>query len=78
MKFIEFGIGNRWFVRTETELQDGTEIEQQGIVKPLKPQSFYVRAWVGKTVLIADTKDGFKKTKKNRREFKLLLGIKSL
>lgn len=28
MKFIEFGIGNRWLVRTETELKDGTEFEQ--------------------------------------------------
>ena len=35
MKFIEFGIGNRWLVRTETELQDGTEFEQKGIVKPI-------------------------------------------
>ena len=78
MKFIEFGIGNKWFVRTETELQDGLEFEQQGIVKPVKPQSFYVRAWVGKTVFIVDTKESFKKAKKNRREYKLLGGIKSL
>jgi len=61
MKFIEFGIGNRWLVRTETELKDSTEFEQQGIVKPLKPQSLYIRAWIGKTVFIADTKEGFKK-----------------
>ena len=46
MKYIEFGIGNRWLVRTETELPDGTEFEQKGIVKPLKPQSFYVRACI--------------------------------
>ena len=65
MKYIEFGIGNGWLVRTETELPDGTEIEQKGIVKPLQPQSFYVRAWIGKTVLIADTKEGLKKRKKS-------------
>ena len=63
---------------TETELPDGTEFEQRGILKPLKPQSFYVRAWIGKTVLIADTKEGLKKTKKNRLQFKFLFGIRSL
>ena len=78
MKYIEFGIGNRWLVRTETELPDGTEFEQKGIVKPLQPRSFYVRAWIGKTVLIVDTKEGFKKAKKNRHQFKLLFGIRSL
>ncbi|MER2156206.1 MAG: DUF3977 family protein, partial [Solibacillus sp.] len=25
MKFIEFGIGNTWLIRTETELEDGSE-----------------------------------------------------
>lgn len=27
LKYIEFGIGNRWLVRTETEKPDGTETE---------------------------------------------------
>ncbi|MEK3747390.1 DUF3977 family protein [Paenibacillus sp. FSL E2-8871] len=25
MKYIEFGLGNTWFIRTETELEDGSE-----------------------------------------------------
>ncbi|MGN7386986.1 DUF3977 family protein [Sporosarcina sp. SAFN-015] len=36
MKFIEFGIGNTWLVRTEIELSDGTECEEIGIVGPIQ------------------------------------------
>ena len=78
MKFIEFGIGNKWLIRTETELSDGTEFEEKGIVRPIKLQSLYVRVWLGKTVVILDLKEGFKKTKKNRNEVKIIFGIKSL
>lgn len=39
MKYIEFGIGNTWIVRTETEFEDGTEYEQKGIIRPIKCQS---------------------------------------
>ncbi|WP_040204311.1 DUF3977 family protein [Neobacillus jeddahensis] len=78
MKFIELGIGNRWLIRTETELSDGTEFEEKGIIYPIKFQSLYLRFWIGKTVLILDSKDGFKRTTKNRNEVKIILGIKSL
>ena len=78
MKFIEFGIGNTWLIRTETELSDGTEFEEKGIVRPIKFQSVYLRVWIRKTVLILDLKEGYKKTKKNRNEFKIIFGIKSL
>jgi hypothetical protein len=78
LKFIEFGIGNRWFVRTETELNNGTEFEEKGIVLPIKLQSLYLRVWIGKTVVIFDSKEGYKRTKKNRSDFKLLFGIRSL
>ncbi|MGM7685286.1 DUF3977 family protein [Cytobacillus sp. Hm23] len=77
MKYIEFGIGNKWVIRTETELSDGTEYEEKGIVRPIKFQSAYIRIWVKKTVLILDTKQGFKKMKKNRNEFKIIFGIVS-
>lgn len=36
LKFIEFGIGNTWIIRTETELEDGTEYEEKGIKGPIK------------------------------------------
>lgn len=78
MKFIEFGIGNQWLIRTETELSDGREVEVQGIVKPIKYQSAYIRIWIGKTVLIFDSKQGFKKSYKDRKEFKIIFGIVSL
>ena len=60
MKFIEFGIGNTWFIRTETELADGSEYDEKGIVRPIIFQSVYLRIWIGKTVRIIDLKDGFK------------------
>ena len=78
MKFIEFGIGNTWLIRTETEYEDGSEVEQKGIVGPIHLQSFYLRIWIGRTVWILDTKQGMKKSKKNRKAFKIILGIVSL
>ncbi|WP_078395716.1 DUF3977 family protein [Shouchella patagoniensis] len=77
MKFIEFGIGNTWIIRTETELEDGTEYEEKGIKGPIKFHSLYLRIWIGKTVLIADLKEGFKRQKKNRNQFKVIFGIVS-
>lgn len=77
LKYIELGIGNTWFIRTETELDDGTEIEEKGVKGPIKVHSIYLRLWVGTTVMILDLKEGFKKGKKNRKEFKIILGIVS-
>lgn len=77
MKYIEFGIGNRWFIRTETELSDGTEFEEKGIVRPIKFRSVYLRIWIRMTVVILDTKQGLKITKKNRNDFKFIFGIVS-
>ena len=78
LKFLEFGIGNKWLIRTETELNNGTEFEEKGIVRPIKLQSLYLRFWIGKTVVILDSKEGLKKTKKNRKAMKIIFGIKSL
>ncbi|MFJ8526648.1 DUF3977 family protein [Bacillus sp. NPDC094106] len=77
MKYIEIGIGNRWFIRTETECQDGTEFEQKGIVKPICFESCYLRVWFRKTCLIFDSKEGFKKVKKKQDEYKFIFGIVS-
>ena len=78
MKFIEFGIGNTWLIRTETEYEDGSEIEQKGIVGPIRFESFYIRVWIGKSVWIFDSKQGVKRSKKNRKAFKVILGIVSI
>lgn len=77
MKYIELGLGNRWFLRTESELDDGTEDEEKGIVGPIKVQSLYIRIWIGETVFLVDSKEGFKRIKKKRKELKLILGMVS-
>lgn len=73
MKYIECGLGNTWFIRTETELEDGTEFEEKGIVKPIRFRSLYIRIWIGKTVVILDLKQGFKKVRKVITRLKLFL-----
>lgn len=78
MKYIECGIGNSWFVRTETELEDGTEKEERGVKGPIKFKSVYLRIWIRKTVIVLDSAEGYKHIKKNRTEFKWILGIVSL
>ncbi|ETT80034.1 hypothetical protein C173_00175 [Paenibacillus sp. FSL R7-277] len=77
MKYIEFGIGNTWLVRTEIEQPDGTEVEVQGIVRPVIFRSCYIRVWIGRTVWIADSREGFKRGAKATRRFKIILGISS-
>ncbi len=64
-------------LRTETELDDGTEFEEKGIVGPLKIHSMYIRVWKFKTVFILDVREGFKRMKKDRNKFKLILGLVS-
>ncbi|MEK5279717.1 MULTISPECIES: DUF3977 family protein [Paenibacillus] len=78
MKYIELGLGNTWLIRTETELEDGTEYEEKGIVKPVKFRSLYFRIWIGKTVIILDLKQGLKISKKSRKKLKIIFGITSL
>lgn len=78
MKYIEFGIGNTWLVRTETELDDGTEFEERGVRGPVRLKSVYIRLWVGRRVFIWDSDEGFKRGKKDRKKFKVILGIASL
>lgn len=78
MKYIEFGIGNKWILRTEIEPKEGSEYEEKGIIGPIKIQSLYIRIWLGNSVLILDTKEGFKRRKKDKRCFKFIIGICSL
>ncbi|WP_430413694.1 DUF3977 family protein [Lederbergia citrea] len=72
LKFIEFGIRNTWLVRTETELEDGMDYDEKGIVGPINFHSLYLRIWIGETVLIFDLKEGFKRIKKSEKNLKLL------
>jgi hypothetical protein len=77
LKYIEFGIGNTWLVRTEFESEDGYEFEEKGVSGPINFQSIYFRIWIGKIVFIIDSKDGFKRVSKGSRKLKLILGIVS-
>lgn len=76
-KYIEIGFGNRWFIRTEFEKADGSEYEIKGISGKIKSESYYLRLWFGRTVVILDSKDGIKKQEKSRRSVKLIFGIRS-
>jgi hypothetical protein len=77
LKYIEAGFGNKWVLRTEMEIEDGNEYEVQGIQGPIHFHSAYVRLWLGKTVIILDSREGFKKVHKSDNNFKLLIGIVS-
>jgi hypothetical protein len=72
--YAEIGYGNPSFLSTEFE--DGeTEHRVSRFVKPEKVLGYYIRCWIGKTVFIISTNDGFETTKKDRNRFKLLLGV---
>ncbi|APH04903.1 DUF3977 family protein [Bacillus weihaiensis] len=78
MKYVELGVGNKWLVRTEIELEDGTEREEKGIVGPIIFHSFYFRIWIGKWVIIMDSKEGVKRMKKTKTAIKMIVGITSM
>lgn len=77
MKYIEIGFGNRWFVWIEIENKDGIEFEEWGIIKFIYFELLYVWMWFWKMCLIFDMKEGFKKIKKKRIEYKFIVGIVS-
>lgn len=74
--FFECGFGNRWFLRTEVEREDGTEYELKGWVGPMTFQSVYLRVWLGKQVWILDSLDGLKHQSKSRTAIKVIFGIR--
>lgn len=77
MKYIEFGIGNKWLLRTETELEDGSEYEEKGIKGPISFRSVYLRVWIGRRVFVLDSNDGLKLTRKGRNAVKVVIGMVS-
>lgn len=74
-KYLEIGFGNRWFMRTEFEDKDETGYEVKGWVKPVKPQSFYIRIWLGSQVFILDSREGLKTQRKSHKSLKIIFGI---
>lgn len=77
-KYVEIGIGNRWLVRTELEHEDGTETEVKGIAHPFQLDTIYLRMWIGKKVLIIDSREGIKFQRKDRRKLKIVIGFAGL
>lgn len=77
MKYIECGWGNRWVLRTEVEHRDGSETEYRGWKGPVSVQSVYFRLWVGQTIFILDSKEGWKKQQKTQSRFKCVVGLVS-
>lgn len=75
--YAEAGIGNPTFFNTEIEHQNGTEERHPGFIVK-KPQSAYMRAWLGKKIYVLDSAEGLKIVPKDRKAFKLLFGINSM
>lgn len=75
-KYIEIGLSNTWFIRTETEHDDGDEYEVKGVEIPISLESIYLRIWLGNSIFIFDSADSFKTTTKPKKKFKLVLGLK--
>lgn len=76
-KYIEFGLGNHWLIRTEIENPDGTEYEVKGMHGPIVIRSFYLRFWFRHQVFILDSREGIKRMTKKKKTFKLIFGIHS-
>ena len=74
--FTEIGIGNRSFINTEVEKGD-RERRVRGCVR-MKVKGVYLRLWTGRRVFILSTRQGFKRQRKNRSTFKLLLGFEGV
>lgn len=74
-KYIEFGFGNTWLVRTEFEDSNGYEWEEKGISGTLAIRSIYLRIWLFTKVLVLDTQTGLSLSTKQRNNFKFIIGI---
>ncbi|HMQ01864.1 MAG TPA: DUF3977 family protein [Candidatus Doudnabacteria bacterium] len=72
--FAEFGIGNATIFSTEIE-NNGLEYRIPKFIKPVVVREYYLRLWIFQTVFIVSTTSGFNSYNKDRRKFKLLVGI---
>jgi hypothetical protein len=70
MKYTEFGYGNDSMMSTELE----DEMRIRGIISG-KINSIYLRVWVNKKVFIIDSKEGIKIQYKNKKCFKVIIGV---
>ena len=75
--YTELGIGNPSFVSTEIEYPDGTEERVVGFRK-MQVENLYFRIWIGYNVYIFPSRSGFNKKIKNRKDFKILVGVEGI
>lgn len=72
--FAEIGFGNDAFLSTEFE-QGSSEYRENKFIISKKINGFYFRFWLFKNVYILSTNNFFELVKKDRNNFKILLGI---
>ena len=75
--FAEIGYGNPSLCNTEIE-KGKLEHRVKSFILPPKINGIYIRIWINKKVYALSSKSGFKITDKNRKKFKLLLGIEGI
>lgn len=75
--FAEFGIGNETIFSTEIE-EGEIEYRIPRFIVPKKVIGYYLRFWIMRSVYILSTNSGLEIIKKDRKKFKLLLGISGL
>lgn len=71
--YTEVGVGNKSFISTEIEMGEG-EYRVRGFVMG-KFVSLYLRVWIGRRVVIVDSREGVKFQSKGRSTVKVLLGV---
>lgn len=72
--FTEIGLGNTTFLSTEYE-SDKEEYRVPRFEIPKNVHGYYVRVWIGGKVFVISTNDGFEVTQKDKKKFKILLGV---
>lgn len=72
--YSEIGFGNESFLSTEIE-EGRKEYRIKRFILPQKIDSFYIRIWIFKNVLILSSNSGFEITSKNKNKLKILFGI---
>lgn len=72
--YAEIGLGNETVCSTEYEEGDHEYRVPRFEVPPVV-RGYYLRAWIGKRVMILSTNDGLQFRRKDRNKIKLLFGV---
>lgn len=72
--FAEIGFGNDTFLSTEIE-EEENEYRVPRFILPKKIKGIYLRFWIGKTVYVLSTNNGWEIKKKSKNKLKILFGV---